>query len=354
MPELPEVETVRRGLAAELVGRRALGACARTSRLRWDLPRDWAALAGRTVSELSRRGKYLIIGFALREPGAENTGTRGAILQASPAPSAARAALGHSRLENSLPEHVEAERPGSEHPGSAHHRPVPPQPRTAVSAGEPLPFPLPPPGAGRGALILHLGMSGRLSLVPAGTPPGRHDHWDLALDDGRVLRLRDPRRFGAVLWTEGEPLDHPLLAGLGLEPLDPAFDAAWLYRATRGRAVGIKEFLMNARLLVGVGNIYANEALFRAGVRPDAPAGRLGRARCARLVEAVRQTLEDAIAAGGSSLRDFAAVDGRPGYFQTRTDVYGRAGLPCRRCATPLLIARRGGRATVYCGRCQR
>lgn len=204
-----------------------------------------------------------------------------------------------------------------------------------------------------GHLIVHLGMSGSLRLLPAGTPPGKHDHVDLVFDD-RVLRLRDPRRFGAVLWTEAPPETHPLLVHLGIEPLSRALTAAPLYDMTRGHRTAIKHLLMDARRIVGIGNIYACESLFLAGIDPRTPAGRLSRVRCAALVVAIKQILRKAIRAGGASLRDFVRSDGEPGHFQLRSSVYGRAGLPCRRCGAELRRIIQGQRATFYCPRCQR
>jgi formamidopyrimidine-DNA glycosylase len=269
MPELPEVETVRRGLAPDLLGQRMQGAAVRQTRLRWPVPEDLdARLCQRRIEAVERRGKYLLL-----------------------------------RLDH-------------------------------------------------GCLILHLGMSGSLRIQDGAVPPGRHDHVDLRLEDGRVLRLRDPRRFGAVLWSE-TPAEHPLLASLGIEPLHADFDANWLHAATRGRAAPIKAFIMDAHHIVGVGNIYANESLFLARLHPATAAGRLSLARCTRLVEAIKVTLEAAIRAGGSSLRDFVDGHGNPGYFQQGYQVYGRAGEACPRCGGVILSLRQSGRATYYCPRCQ-
>lgn len=206
---------------------------------------------------------------------------------------------------------------------------------------------------GSGWLILHLGMSGSLRLLPASTPPEKHDHFDLVLDDGNCMRLRDPRRFGTVIWTEADPRSHPLLAKLGIEPLGREFSAAWLYRQTRTRKASIKQTLMASHLIAGVGNIYANEALFRAGINPRTPAARIGIRRFEKLVAAIKETLKLAIRAGGSSLRDFVAADGAAGYFQQHYLVYGRAGLPCKRCGTKVRQIRQGQRSTFYCPRCQ-
>ena len=186
-----------------------------------------------------------------------------------------------------------------------------------------------------GTVIVHLGMSGSLRVVAAAEPPGGHDHVDFVFGE-EALRLRDPRRFGTVVWQPGEAAAHPLLAHLGPEPLGDGFDAAYLLRITRGLRAPIKHVLMDGRKLVGVGNIYASESLFRARIHPLEPAGSLGPRRCARLVACVRETLADAIAAGGSTLRDFVGGDGRPGYFQQQYFVYGRDGEPCRVCGTPV------------------
>ena len=270
MPELPEVETTRRGLEPLLLGRTILAVVVRNPRLRLPVPADLAkCLPGQTVLAVARRGKYLLL-------------------------------------------QVEC-----------------------------------------GWLIIHLGMSGSLRVVPATSLPEKHDHFDLVLEGGRCMRLRDPRRFGAVIWSKSDPLRHPLLVGLGVEPLSPEFDAGWLHGHTRGRKVSIKQALMDGKVVVGVGNIYANEALFRAGIRPTVAAGRLGWERCRRLTEAIKETLTEAIAAGGSTLRDFVDSSGRPGYFQQTYFVYGRAGLPCRRCQGHIASQRQGQRATFYCPACQ-
>ncbi len=269
MPELPEVEITRRGIAPALRRRTITAVTVREPRLRWRIPAGLAGtLLGARVRAVRRRAKYLLL------------------------------------------------------------------------------------ECDRGTLIVHLGMSGSLRVVAATEPPGPHDHFDLAVGD-RLLRLRDPRRFGAVLWHAGDPARHPLLAGLGVEPLSPAFTGARLHAATRGRRAAIKHTLMDHKLVVGIGNIYANEALFRARIHPRAPAGRLSLARCERLVEAVRSTLRDALAAGGSTLRDFVHSDGAPGYFQQRYDVYDREGAPCRICALPVRRIAQGQRSTWYCPGCQ-
>ena len=271
MPELPEVETVRRGLEPVLAGRRIVRAELRRPDLRWPFPPGLAQrLTGATVTGLRRRSKYLL-----------------------------------------------ADLEGDE------------------------------------TLIVHLGMSGSLRVVAADEAPGAHDHLDFVFGE-RALRLHDPRRFGLVLWQEGEAGTHPLLARLGPEPLDAGFDAGWLYRASRGLRAPIKHVLMDSARVVGVGNIYASQSLFRARIHPLEPAAALGPARCARLVAAVRETLTAAIEAGGSTLRDFVGGDGRPGYFQQQYFVYGRDGDPCRVCGSTIRRIVSGQRATYFCPRCQR
>ncbi len=276
MPELPEVETTRRGLAAAVIGQRICRAIVRHRGLRQPIPRGLERrLAGMHVTALSRRGKYLLFECA--------------------------------RMNHAV-----------------------------------------------GALIVHLGMSGRLWLVDPATPPLKHDHVDLEFDNGRVVRLRDPRRFGLVLWQSGDPLQHPLLAAIGPEPLTTAFDGAVLHHAARNRSAAIKLVLMDSHVVAGVGNIYANEALFRAGIDPRTPAQRISRVRCAVLAGEIKAVLSDAISAGGSSLRDYVGSDGRAGHFQNRFLVYGRAGEPCMRCGTPIKELRQAQRATCYCPICQR
>ena len=210
------------------------------------------------------------------------------------------------------------------------------------------------PTGEHGWLIVHLGMTGSLRLVSPGTPAQKHDHVDLVFPN-TVLRLRDPRRFGALLWHAGPEIGtHPALAVLGIEPLSPAFDGDWLYQATRRRTAPIKPLLMDSHLLVGVGNIYASEALFRAGIAPTRAAGRIGRERCHLLAESIRATLMASIAAGGSSVRDYVHSDGGAGSFQLTCAVYGRAGQPCPVCGTLIRSLRQVGRTTFYCPRCQR
>jgi formamidopyrimidine-DNA glycosylase len=269
MPELPEVEVTRKGIAPHLVGRTITAVAIREPRLRWRIPEPVRLLAGRVVRSVQRRGKYLLL------------------------------------------------------------------------------------DCGDGHLILHLGMSGSLRLVAPGTIPGKHDHFDLAVGN-KVLRLRDPRRFGAVLWTAEPPEAHPLIRHLGIEPLSAAFNAGKLHALTRASRVHIKPFLMDGQRIVGVGNIYASESLFLAGIHPRTRAGRLSPERSERLVRAIKGTLRTAIKAGGSSLRDFVGSDGEQGYFQRRAWVYDRAGQDCRRCGTAIRRFVQGQRATYYCPACQR
>ena len=272
MPELPEVETTRRGIAPHVCGRRVTRIDVYDSRLRWPVPADIdARTRGATIERVDRRSKYLLF-----------------------------------RL-------------------------------------------------GATTIVVHLGMTGTLRVFAPGTAPprGAHDHVDVVLDDGTLLRYRDPRRFGAMLFAHDERAQR-LLDVLGPEPFDAAFDAHYLWRATRTRSAPIKLALMDNSLVCGVGNIYANEALFRAGIRPGVRANRLSRARLSRLVDAVREVLALAIAKGGSTLRDYVGSDGSAGYFQLEYFVYGRAGEACRICGTPIRLARLGGRASYHCPRCQR
>jgi formamidopyrimidine-DNA glycosylase len=206
---------------------------------------------------------------------------------------------------------------------------------------------------GEGSLILHLGMSGSLRVVPAGTTADKHDHVDVQFGD-RVLRLRDPRRFGAVLWAAGPDSRHPLLDHIGIEPLSADFDGARLHALTRDRRTSIKQFLMDGRQVAGVGNIYANESLFLAGIRPTRRAGALSLAQCMALARAIKRTLRAAIRAGGSSLRDYVRSDGRSGSYQNRYRVYDRAGRPCKRCGASIRRVTQGQRSTFFCPACQR
>ena len=274
MPELPEVEVTRRGIAPVLTGHRVASVIARIPALRYPLPTHLdATLAGQSLAAISRRGKYLLLDF------------------------------------------------------------------------------------GKGALLIHLGMSGSLRLVPASLPPEKHDHFDLVFGVRRsriALRLRDPRRFGAILWLDGAPLAHPLLAVLGIEPLTDDFNAEWLRKELTGLSAAIKPTLMDSHRVVGIGNIYASESLFRAGIDPRTAAGRISLKRLQRLVLAIKATLAAAIDAGGSSLRDFIRSDGSSGYFQQQYFVYGRSGEPCRVCGRPIRELRQGQRTTFFCASCQR
>jgi len=205
-----------------------------------------------------------------------------------------------------------------------------------------------------GTLIVHLGMSGSLRVCAMGEPRKIHDHVEITLTDRRILRYHDPRRFGLLVFTRRDPLRHPLLANLGPEPLGPAFGGDRLYSAAHGRRIAVKSYIMDSKVVVGVGNIYAGEALFDAGIDPARAAGRISRERYRLLAGAIRAVLEEAIAAGGTTLRDYVGGTGQPGYFGQKLRVYGRTGEPCPRCATPLRRRTIGQRASYYCPRCQR
>jgi len=209
-------------------------------------------------------------------------------------------------------------------------------------------------GLETGSLIVHLGMSGSLRLVGAGTPPKLHEHWDLVLDSGRVLRFHDPRRFGSLHWTQDEPGKHPLLKKLAPEPLSAAFNGEYLHRVTRKRAVAIKQLVMNSQLVVGVGNIYASEALFRAGISPRRAARRITKAEAQKLCRAIKAVLKAAIKIGGTTLRDYVNADGVPGYFRQKLFVYERAGERCRVCRANVKQFTQGQRSTYWCAGCQR
>lgn len=202
---------------------------------------------------------------------------------------------------------------------------------------------------GAGWLVIHLGMTGFLRLLPAATPPGRHDHFEVVLDNGSVLRLHDPRKFGTVLWTTDDPLRHPLLAGIGPEPLTAAFDADYLFRISRSRRLAVKLLIMNASLVAGVGNIYANEALFRAGIRPDRPASSLTLADCGHLVRTIQEVLAESIDQGST----YHVAEETVAYHPLAFTVYGRGKAACTRCGGVLEETRLGNRSTVYCPRCQ-
>ena len=272
MPELPEVETVRRGLEPHVVGRRIERVVVRDRRLRWPVIRGFEKkLAGRTIRAIDRRGKYLLLPL--------DSGDR---------------------------------------------------------------------------VILHLGMTGRLSLVEPGRAVLKHDHLDLELSGSLVLRFNDPRRFGAALWWPASHATHLLLKHMGPEPFADEFNAGYLSGLARGRTAPVKNFLMDGRVVVGVGNIYAVEALYRAGIRPMRQAGRVTRAEHTKLVAAVRAVLNDAIAAGGTTFRDFLDSNGEPGYFVQKLFVYDRAGQPCRKCRAPIRRLVIGQRSSYYCPKCQK
>lgn len=204
-----------------------------------------------------------------------------------------------------------------------------------------------------GTLILHLGMSGSLRIVKSGTPLEKHDHFELLLNSGKSLRLNDPRRFGAVLWSKQQPLEHPLLVNLGPEPLTDEFGAERLFSCSRKRQVSIKQFIMDNKIVVGVGNIYASEALFRSGIRPTIKAGKISRLRFEKLTANIKSVLAEAIEQGGTTLKDFTNSDGKPGYFQQKLDVYGRTGEQCHVCDKTIKQITQGQRSSYYCPHCQ-
>lgn len=270
MPELPEVETTRRGIEPHILGRTVTRVVIREPRLRWPIPDEVRnLLPGSRIEATRRRGKYLLL----------------------------KTELGH--------------------------------------------------------VLVHLGMSGSLRILPQGTPALKHDHVDIELDDGRLLRYTDPRRFGAITWAR-VPDEHVLLRDLGPEPLEPGFDGDYLYARAHGRSMAVKSFIMDSHVVVGVGNIYANEALFRAGIHPDRAAGRISQERYRGLADAIRAVLSEAIAIGGTTLRDFVGGDGEPGYFAQELRVYGRGGQTCKTCGELLREMRHNNRATVYCPQCQK
>lgn len=270
MPELPEVETTRRGVAPHLEHRAVEKVVVRHHGLRWPVPRRLAtALAGQRLNHVERRAKYLLF-------------------------------------------HFDA-----------------------------------------GTLLLHLGMSGHLRVIPAATPVEKHDHLDIVFEGDRCLRLNDPRRFGSVHWTKQDPASHRLLKSLGPEPLSDGFDGDYLFERSRRRKLAVKLFIMNAAIVVGVGNIYASEALFLAGIRPGRAAGRISRVEYSRLAEAIKTVLQKAIAKGGTTLRDFTQPDGNTGYFSLHLNVYGRGGAPCRKCGTEIRHKVMGQRSTYWCPFCQ-
>jgi len=271
MPELPEVETTRRGIEPYVTGRRVIGVDSRQPQLRWPITENLAQeLVGRRFKQVQRRGKYLL--FA----------------------------------------------------------------------------------AGDKHLMIHLGMSGRLRVVPDTLAPGKHDHLDIALDSKQVIRFNDPRRFGSAFWLAGDPATFKLLAALGPEPLSDDFNGALLYRCSRGRSAAVKTFIMNAQTVVGVGNIYASEALHKACIHPARAAGRISLKRYQALAEAIKNTLQTAITAGGTTLRDYVGVDGGSGWFQLQLAVYGKNGALCPRGCGPIQSQNIGQRNTFFCPVCQR
>jgi formamidopyrimidine-DNA glycosylase len=271
MPELPEVETTRRGIEPHITNRIVADVIVRQPKLRWPVPRGLKQrLSGHCVQRVERRAKYLLLTFD------------------------------------------------------------------------------------HGTLIMHLGMSGSLRIVPTTEKPGKHDHVDIVLDNRTALRLTDPRRFGAVLWTVKDPAQHELIASLGPEPLSDAFNGDYLYQRSRGRKSSVKQFIMDGKVVVGVGNIYASESLYLAGIHPKRAAGKVSRVRCERLASAIKQVLAAAIQQGGTTLRDFVGGDGKPGYFAQQLNVYGKEGEPCNECGTAIKQLVLGQRSTYYCPRCQR
>ena len=205
-----------------------------------------------------------------------------------------------------------------------------------------------------GALILHLGMSGSLRITDAVSPPRKHDHYDLILPDGNCLRFHDPRRFGCLLWIEDDPNQHPLIASLGIEPFEPGFNGQFLHERSSSRSAAVKSFIMDSHVVVGVGNIYASESLFRAGIDPRRAAGRISLERYRRLANAIKAVLAASLEQGGTTLRDFVNESGNPGYFKQILNVYDRAGEPCRVCGQPIRVSRLGRRSTYWCAGCQR
>lgn len=271
MPELPEVETTKRGISPHIVGKTIQKVIVRQRQLRWLIPAEFESdLMGATIESVQRRAKYLL----LKTP--SNT------------------------------------------------------------------------------LIAHLGMSGHLRIVNNAAPVGKHDHVDFIFDENTVLRFNDQRRFGALVLAMGDVMQHPLLRDLGVEPLSDDFTASQLFQLSRRRRVPTKTFLMNGKIVVGVGNIYANEALFMAGILPTRHAGDLSLIDCEKLVVCIRDVLARAIKNGGTTLRDFVNADGKAGYFQQQLHVYGRGKLPCTNCTQPLHEIRLANRSTVFCSQCQR
>lgn len=271
MPELPEVETTKRGIAPHIIGKKIKNVIVRQRQLRWLIANDFEqCLREEIIESVERRAKYLLI-----------------------------------KTQN-------------------------------------------------GTLIVHLGMSGNLRIVPVSMPANSHDHVDIIFDENTVLRFNDQRRFGALVWATGDILKHPLLRELGVEPLTDDFTAAMLFQLSRRKRMPIKTFLMNGKIVVGVGNIYANESLFLSGISPTRHAGDLSAQDCENLVLHIREVLARAIEQGGTTLRDFVNSEGKAGYFQQQLHVYGRGNQPCTKCSTPLTEIRLANRTTVFCPNCQR
>lgn len=271
MPELPEVETTRRGIEPHIKKKRVDKVVLRRKTLRWPItPALSKDLPGETIESVSRRGKYLLL--------ATKSGT----------------------------------------------------------------------------LLIHLGMSGSLRIVDLNRHAAKHDHVDIVLANNKVLRYTDPRRFGCMLWVTDSVESHPLLASLGPEPLSSDFNTDYLFEKSRARSAAVKTFIMDSKVVVGVGNIYANESLFLAGINPKRSAGKISKPRYAKLLLCIQQVLQQAIDVGGTTLRDFTGSDGEPGYFAQSLHVYGRKGEPCKTCKTTLREIRQGQRSTVYCPQCQR
>lgn len=270
MPELPEVETTRKGIKPYVDKQVVEKIIIRQPRLRWEVPDAIHDMEGETIQSVTRRGKYILL--------------------------------------------------------------------------ETL----------KGTALIHLGMSGSLRVLDFGTAPEKHDHIDFEFSNKKLIRLRDPRRFGAVLWTTKNPLKHKLIRSLGPEPLGDEFNVDYLFQTSRGRKVSIKQFIMNGHIVVGVGNIYACESLFKAGISPKALAGKVSKKRYEKLVEVIKNVLVRAIEQGGTTLKDFVRVEGSPGYFQQQLNVYGRAGDRCLNCDSVIKQIKQGQRSTFYCSTCQR
>ncbi len=270
MPELPEVETVRRGILPHIINQRVTGVIIRQMQLRWPIPHFFKKqLKGRIINQITRRGKYLLL------------------------------------LTD------------------------------------------------EGTVIIHLGMSGHLRVLPLNVPIKKHDHVDIIFENDYLLRFNDPRRFGTILWTSEDPLQHPLLVDMGPEPLSEDFNGGYIYQRAQHRQIAIKQFIMDGRIVVGVGNIYANEALYMAGIHPLCPAGKISFKNYKKLADAIKKILAEAIESGGSTIKDFLNSTGKPGYFAQQLQVYGRTGLPCKKCRTLLQEIRISDRSSVFCLNCQ-